>query len=74
MGNNQEIANGLSYKERYRNYVRWFRNREKERLKLKPWQYSSIKPYGYGMWLKHSADMSIPADCRAGQGKEKWQA
>lgn len=69
----QDIANGSSYKDRYRNYVKWFREREKQRNNLKPWQYNSIKPWAYGMWLKYSSTSSIPAECRAGQGKEPWQ-
>lgn len=71
----QELAKSLSYKERYRNYKAWFAERETKRLSLKPWQYTThIKPWSYSLWLKQSSTSSIPADCRAGQGKEEWQS
>ena len=69
----QKQANALTYKERYRNYVKYFREREKQRLNLKPWDYSKIKPWDYGRWLKYSDTSSLPAECRAGQGKSEWQ-
>lgn len=74
MTEQQEIAKALSYRERYQNYKKWFLEREIDRKKLKPRQYTSIKPLDYGRWLKQSSAVNVPANCRAGQGKEEWQS
>lgn len=55
-------ANALSYKERYKRYLKWQKAK-----------YPNIKPWGYEQWLKYCATSNLPADCRPGQGKEPWQ-
>lgn len=57
----QEIANRMTYEARYNNYKLY------QAAKNYTWAWT------FEQWKKYSASSTLPASCRAGQGKMEWQ-